>query len=164
MREKQCSETQKRSSARLGYFLAGLAILLVASACGAPNGIYFVANRRAPPFLFFLRWVWRLLRSASVWRNNGIVWTHEVTADEETLLHRLKKLPCTFMVSADLLRAILPMVEAKGLANVEYSYIGHLEYDWRPENNTPEQLGPQWDWSRPKDDGPYHMSQIGPDA
>jgi len=84
---------------------------------------------------------------------NDIVWTHEVTADEEAVLHRLKKLPCTFMVSADLLRAILPLVEAKGLANVEYAYIGEPpKYDWRPENNTPEQLGPQWDWSRPSND------------
>ena len=78
---------------------------------------------------------------------SGIVWTREVAADEEAVLHRLKKLPCTLMVSADLLRAILPMVEAKGLANVEYSHIGEPQYDWRPENNTPEQLGPQWDWS-----------------
>jgi hypothetical protein len=54
------------------------------------------------------------------------------------------------MVSADLLRAILPLVEAKGFATVEYSDIsGGPYYDWRPENNTPEQLGPQWDWSPP---------------
>jgi WD40 repeat protein len=31
MKEKQLAETEKRSSARLGYFLAGLAILLLAS-------------------------------------------------------------------------------------------------------------------------------------
>jgi WD40 repeat protein len=37
MQEKQRAETEKRSSARLRYFLAGLAILLVASACGAPT-------------------------------------------------------------------------------------------------------------------------------
>ena len=54
---------------------------------------------------------------------NDIVWTEEVTADEEAVLHRLKKLPCTFIVSAGFLRAILPLVEAKGLATVEYSYI-----------------------------------------
>jgi WD40 repeat protein len=35
MQEKQLAETEKRSSARLRYFLAGLAILLVASACDA---------------------------------------------------------------------------------------------------------------------------------
>jgi WD40 repeat protein len=35
MKEKQRAETEKRSSARLGYFLAGFAILLVASACDA---------------------------------------------------------------------------------------------------------------------------------
>ena len=36
MKEQRRAETEKRSSARLGYFLAGLAILLVASAtCGA---------------------------------------------------------------------------------------------------------------------------------
>ena len=79
---------------------------------------------------------------------NDTFWTHEVTADEEAVLNRLKKLPCTFMVSADFLRAILPLVEAKGLATVEYSYISEPAiYDWRPENNTPEQLGPQWDWN-----------------
>jgi WD40 repeat protein len=32
MKEKQRAETEKRSIARLGYFLAGLAILLLASA------------------------------------------------------------------------------------------------------------------------------------
>jgi len=37
MKEKQGAETEKRSSARRGYFLAGLAILLLASACGAPT-------------------------------------------------------------------------------------------------------------------------------
>jgi predicted NACHT family NTPase len=35
MKEKQPAETEKRSSARLGYFLAGLAILLLASAWDA---------------------------------------------------------------------------------------------------------------------------------
>ncbi len=35
MKEEQRAETEKRSSARLGYFLAGLAILLLSSACGA---------------------------------------------------------------------------------------------------------------------------------
>ena len=35
MKEKQRAETEKRSSARLGYFLVGLTILLAASACGA---------------------------------------------------------------------------------------------------------------------------------
>lgn len=35
MKEQQRAETEKRSSAQLGYFLAGLAILLVASACDA---------------------------------------------------------------------------------------------------------------------------------
>jgi len=38
MQEKQRAETEKRSSALLGYFLAGIAILLVPSACGAPTG------------------------------------------------------------------------------------------------------------------------------
>ena len=36
MQEKQRAETEKRSSARLRYCLAGLAILLLASACDAP--------------------------------------------------------------------------------------------------------------------------------
>ena len=35
MQEKQGAETEKRWSARLGYYLAGLAILLLASACDA---------------------------------------------------------------------------------------------------------------------------------
>jgi len=37
MQEKQRVETEKRSSARLGYFLAGVAILLLAPACDAPT-------------------------------------------------------------------------------------------------------------------------------
>jgi WD40 repeat protein len=37
MNETQHTETEKRSSARLGFFLAGFAILLVASACDAPT-------------------------------------------------------------------------------------------------------------------------------
>jgi WD40 repeat protein len=37
MKETQRAETEKRSSARLRYFLAGFAILLVASACNAPT-------------------------------------------------------------------------------------------------------------------------------
>jgi WD40 repeat protein len=35
MKEKQRAETEKTSSARLRYFLAGLAMLFVASACEA---------------------------------------------------------------------------------------------------------------------------------
>jgi|RhiMethySRZTD1v2_1073278.scaffolds.fasta_scaffold5191416_1 WD40 repeat protein len=37
MKEQRRAETGKRSSARLRYFLVGLAILLVASACDAPT-------------------------------------------------------------------------------------------------------------------------------
>jgi len=37
MKQKQRAATEKRSSAWLGYFLAGLAIVLLASACGAPT-------------------------------------------------------------------------------------------------------------------------------
>jgi WD40 repeat protein len=37
MKEKQRAETEKRSSARLRYFLAGLAIMLVGSVCGRPT-------------------------------------------------------------------------------------------------------------------------------
>jgi WD40 repeat protein len=37
MKETQLAETEKRSSARLRYFLAGFAILLLASACDAPT-------------------------------------------------------------------------------------------------------------------------------
>lgn len=37
MKEQQRAETEKRSRARLRYFLAGLAILLLASACDAPT-------------------------------------------------------------------------------------------------------------------------------
>jgi WD40 repeat protein len=37
MQEAQHAETEKRSSARLRYLLAGPVILLVASACGAPT-------------------------------------------------------------------------------------------------------------------------------
>jgi len=35
MKEQQRAETEKRSSAQLGYFLAGLSIMLLASACDA---------------------------------------------------------------------------------------------------------------------------------
>jgi WD40 repeat protein len=37
MKQKQLAATEKRSSARLRYFLAGLAIMLLASACEAPT-------------------------------------------------------------------------------------------------------------------------------
>jgi WD40 repeat protein len=37
MKQKQLAGTEKRSRARLRYFLAGLAILLVASACDPPT-------------------------------------------------------------------------------------------------------------------------------
>jgi WD40 repeat protein len=37
MKQKQLATTEKRSGARLRYFLAGLAIPLVASACDAPT-------------------------------------------------------------------------------------------------------------------------------
>jgi hypothetical protein len=80
---------------------------------------------------------------------HGTVWTREVAAHEEEILDRLAALPCTFLVSADDLRAILPVLRRDGLARVEYRYVGTAPgYDWRPENNTPDQLGPQWDWPR----------------
>ena len=77
---------------------------------------------------------------------HGTVWTRRVVADVEEILDRLAILPCTFLVSADDLRAILTVLQRGELARVEYSYIGDLpKYDWRPENNTPDQLGLQWD-------------------
>jgi hypothetical protein len=77
---------------------------------------------------------------------HGAVWTREVAADLEEILDRLAVLPCRFLVSADDLRAILPILQSENLAHIKYSYIGATpQYDWRPENNTPDMLGRQWD-------------------
>jgi hypothetical protein len=74
----------------------------------------------------------------------GAVCTRRVAADLEEILDRLATLPCTFLVSADDLRAILPYLRRWDIAQVEYSYIGATpQYDWRPENNTPDMLGRQ---------------------
>ncbi len=77
---------------------------------------------------------------------NGIVWTKWERANEEEIRIRIATLPCTFLVRADFLREVLPMLAKQKLARVEYVYIGQSpEYDWRPENNSTAQLGPQWD-------------------
>ncbi len=77
---------------------------------------------------------------------HATVWTRTVAAQLGEILDRLKTLPCTFLVSAEDLRAILPILKEDEPARVEYHYVGSRpRYDWRPENNTPDQLGCQWD-------------------
>jgi hypothetical protein len=77
---------------------------------------------------------------------HGAVWTRWVTANMEEIAARLATLPCTFLVSHDVVRTILPLLRRDEIARVEYSYIGDPpRHDWRPDNNEPEQLGPQWD-------------------
>lgn len=77
---------------------------------------------------------------------HGTVWIKSVRANEEEIRNRIATLPCTFLVGADFLREVLPVLAKQELARVEYVYIGEgPKYDWRPENNTPNQLGLQWD-------------------
>jgi len=76
---------------------------------------------------------------------NGVVWRRPVPYDENTVLQRLKTLPCTFGLRAELMSEVLPAVR-NGLASVDYAHAGPMrKYSWRPEDNTAEQLGPQWE-------------------
>jgi hypothetical protein len=77
---------------------------------------------------------------------HGTVWTRWVAATIEEIHERLAAQPCTFLVSHEDVRTILPVLRREELARVEYSYIGEPpRHDWRPESNTPDQLGRQWD-------------------
>ena len=75
---------------------------------------------------------------------HGVVWKTRVGYDEDTAFRRIETLPCTFVMSADQLRLILTAL--RKVAGFDYGYIDiPRKYDWRPENNTPDLLGPQWD-------------------
>jgi hypothetical protein len=76
---------------------------------------------------------------------HDVVWSRSVRYDLETILRRIKALPCSFLIDPFILREILPVLES--VASFEYSYAEHHAYDWHPEKYTPEQLGPQWDLS-----------------
>jgi hypothetical protein len=72
-----------------------------------------------------------------------VVWSRRVPYDMETVLRRIKSLPCSFLIPSVTFREILPALES--VASFDYSYADHHGYDWHPEKYTPEQLGPQWD-------------------
>ena len=77
---------------------------------------------------------------------HGAVWRDSVDYDENTVLGRVKKLPCTFAMNAKQLSEMLPALRNDKLVDFDYSYIGTArKYDWRPENNAPDQMGPQWE-------------------
>src|SRR5262249_20085677 len=70
---------------------------------------------------------------------HGIVWERGVEYDEELILRRLGQLPCTFLVSADQMRALLHSLKEEAIATFDYAHAGTpRQYDWRPENNTPD--------------------------
>lgn len=77
---------------------------------------------------------------------HNIVWSRVVEYDEALVLRRIDELPCTFMVTADQLRALIPVLQTEGGAVFDYSHVGApRKYDWHPENNTTDQLGPQYE-------------------
>lgn len=76
---------------------------------------------------------------------DGVVWKTQVAYDKDTVVQRLARLPCTFVMSATQLRALLPTLP-KYIGRFDYTYIDDArKFDWRPENNTPDLLGPQWE-------------------
>ena len=76
------------------------------------------------------------------------VWERTAVYDEDLILRRTRNLPCSFPVTAVHLRAIIPDLESEGIAIFEYAHVGNpKKYDWRPENNTEDQLGPQYDYA-----------------
>jgi hypothetical protein len=78
----------------------------------------------------------------------GIVWQRTAAYDEELVLRRIKNLPCSFPVTADQLRAMLPHLRSGEIAVFEYSYVGNpKEYDYHPTNNSKDQLGPQYEYA-----------------
>lgn len=82
--------------------------------------------------------------------DQGAVWIKTVVAQLGEILDRLATLPCTFLLPVQELVAILSILEERKMACVDHDYIGVLpSYDWRPENNTPDQLGRQWDLKPP---------------
>ncbi|HZF08033.1 MAG TPA: hypothetical protein VFE33_04505 [Thermoanaerobaculia bacterium] len=167
----------------------------------APDGVYFVANRRTDPYIgtggfFVVRGtgeIWEIGTSASRslddwlqwydegWRPGlyrltlrevmeprrfaglmvrqgvsylvreiecGTVWERMAAYDEKTVLWRIKSLPCHFIVTVDQLRAMRSKLESERIAAFEYTHAGaQKKYDWRPENNSPEQLLAQFEWA-----------------
>jgi hypothetical protein len=65
---------------------------------------------------------------------HGVVWNRVAEYDEELVLHRLKKLPCTFIVTAEQMSAMLPKLKAGAIACFDYPFGGLTgKFDWRPE-------------------------------
>ena len=78
--------------------------------------------------------------------DSGAVWKTYLDYDQNTVLRRLESLPCSFAMEAKQLRAILPVLLQENVADFDYCRIdAPKKYDWRPENNAPDLLGPQWD-------------------
>jgi hypothetical protein len=117
---------------------------------GGRHGLYRLTVREVHAPLQFARLlvghgVWYLLRELE----HGVVWdTPFVRYDEELILRRLKELPCSFLVHASQMSAMLPALKAGAIARFDYSPLDAppKKYDWRPEKNTPEQLGAQFEW------------------
>jgi hypothetical protein len=77
---------------------------------------------------------------------HGVVWVSNIRYDTPLILSRLQVLPCTFLLPADQVRAVVLALGTPRIAEVEYSLIGSIPRpDWRPENNRPEQLGAQYE-------------------
>jgi hypothetical protein len=125
----------------------GLENLLKWYAEGWRPGTYRLTVREVnDPFQFARllvdRHVWYLVRELE----HGVVWPRLAEYDEELVLHRLKKLPCTFIVMAEEMSAMLPRLKAGAIACFDYQFGGWTgKFDWRPEKNSPEQLGPQYE-------------------
>jgi hypothetical protein len=78
--------------------------------------------------------------------DHGVVWDRVAEYDEDLVLRRLTELPCTFLVAAEDLSAMFPTLKGGEIACFDYAPMEtHRKYDWRPENNSPEQLGPQYE-------------------
>jgi hypothetical protein len=78
--------------------------------------------------------------------DHGVVWDRLAEYDEDLVLRRLTELPCTFLVHGVVLSAMLPKLNGGAIACFDYAPLETSRYyDWRPENNSPEQLGPQYE-------------------
>jgi hypothetical protein len=78
--------------------------------------------------------------------DHSVVWDRVAEYDEDLVLRRLKELPCRFLVAAEQLSAMLPKLKGGEIACVDYAPMETpRKYDWRPENNSPEQFGPQYE-------------------
>jgi hypothetical protein len=71
------------------------------------------------------------------------VWHRDVDYNEARILRRIRELPCSFRATGEQLKALIPVLKTEDIAIFDFSYIGDpSKYDWRPENNSADQLGP----------------------